>query len=691
MADIFISYARADRDKIEKLSQALEAEGYSVWWDRHIAGGADFSQEIERELTAAKTVIAAWSKEAVASTWVKDEAIVARDANKLIPISLDGVQSPLGFKQFHLVDLAGWKGGAANPAFDELLHSIRARLSGEMSAAPEPAKTSWPDRLKRPVPATVIGLVVLIVAVTAFNFLSAPSIPRAIEGAPETLRAAAPEKSIAILPFADMSEAGDQEYFSDGIAEEILNALVKIDDLHVAGRTSSFVFKGENIDLREVGRTLNVTHILEGSVRKQGDAVRITAQLVKSEDGFHLWSESYDGTLEDIFSLQESISQSVAAEMKVLLGRGQAMQLADTLTDNNDAYDLFLKGRDLLEQRLKEGAVQEGIALLREAVALDPDFAEAWASYAEGMIVLPDYNEDTAGVRETQAEARRAARKALTLKPDLALAHGVLSMADYYNMDFASALAGSNEALALAPDNPRLLLWRGAVEIALGNLQNAASVVRQAVNIDPLSDSISANYSGILYLAGDFDEAERVALRNEKLGLTLSAGYIRAETAFARGDKRAAIKIRLEDLDILFESQPPEERNPQLIRDAKLAYRGVYGGLIERAVISTLMATYAPDDDIKIPDNYLVLILQLGEWEAFLKRFRNPDASYSGAVWSAVWDGYKSGPQTLRKQKQFRDFIEDIGIADIWRERGWPDLCRPLPGTDGSNGQWECD
>ncbi|MBL4871152.1 MAG: hypothetical protein JKX72_09380 [Robiginitomaculum sp.] len=193
--------------------------------------------------------------------------------------------------------------------------------------------------------------------------------------------------SIAVLAFADMSEGGDQEYFSDGMAEEILNALAKVPGLRVAGRTSSFSFKGKNEDITIIGKTLRVGHILEGSVRKQGEKVRITAQLIKADDGFHLWSETYDGTLDDIFDLQEKIARAIAAELQVLLNVGEDIRLADTRTNNKQAYDLYLQGRALIRQSFNEGAMAKAVTLLEGAVALDPQFADAWAELGGRPII----------------------------------------------------------------------------------------------------------------------------------------------------------------------------------------------------------------------------------------------------------------------------------------------------------------
>ena len=219
---------------------------------------------------------------------------------------------------------------------------------------------------------------------------SAPSTSHATQ--PTAQNTPPPKHSIAVLPFADMSPDNSQEYLGDGVAEEILNALVTVTPLKVSGRTSSFSFKGKNTDVREIGALLNVAHVLEGSVRKHGDKVRITAQLVQTSDGFHLWSESYDGELTDIFDLQDKIARSIVSKLEVLLHVDQ-MRLVASMTKSPEAYDAFLKGRKLAQLQDGEGVLARAIEYLEEAVRLDPQFALAWAWLANANFFLPEHND----------------------------------------------------------------------------------------------------------------------------------------------------------------------------------------------------------------------------------------------------------------------------------------------------------
>ena len=232
-----------------------------------------------------------------------------------------------------------------------------------------------------------------------------------------------PQKSIAVLPFIDLSAARDQEYFSDGISEEILNALVKLKDLKVPGRTSSFSFKGRNVDLREIGRTLAVAHVLEGSVRKQGDRVRITAQLIRTDNGYHLWSENYDGDLSDVFELQERIARAITRELDVILHGEQ--RLVPVATSDPEAYRLYLQANDIFNRR-DMAHMAQAIELLQQAVARDPGFARAHARLAAAYAIQPNYSPEAADT--ALANVTAAADRASTLDPTLGEPHSAKAL-----------------------------------------------------------------------------------------------------------------------------------------------------------------------------------------------------------------------------------------------------------------------
>ncbi len=310
--------------------------------------------------------------------------------------------------------------------------------------------------------------------------------------------------SIAVLPFVDMSSEKNQEYFSDGLAEELLNDLAKIPGLRVAARTSSFQFKGKNEDLRTVGDKLNVGAILEGSVRKQGSRVRITAQLIKVGDGFHLWSETYDQEMNDIFAVQEDIGRSVAGSLKVaLLGRKTSMPSAQGT--NAEAYNAYLQGEYFLKRHGKEN-LEKAIGYYEQTIKLDPGYAPAWVGLAAARSDQADRG--YLPVEESYRKAREAAERALALDANLAAAHAAMGgIKMSYDWDWAGADASYQQALALEPGNAKFVRNAGMLAKTMGRLDEALAQDRRAVELDPLSVPAHSTLGLAAYYAGRRDEA----------------------------------------------------------------------------------------------------------------------------------------------------------------------------------------
>ncbi|MDM7917494.1 MAG: hypothetical protein QUU85_19855, partial [Candidatus Eisenbacteria bacterium] len=309
--------------------------------------------------------------------------------------------------------------------------------------------------------------------------------------------------SLAVLPFANMSSDPEQEYFSDGLTEELLSALTKIRELKVTGRTSSFSFKGKNEDLRVIGRQLGVANILEGSVRKAGNRVRITAQLVNTEDGFHLWSETYDRTLDDIFAVQDDIAKSVAQELQVtLLGRS-----APGGMPNVDAFDLVLQARFVLQARHEE-AIRRGRAMLERALQVCPEYAPAWAEMS--LVHSREYERATR-VEDKQRileQRRRTLARALEIDPNMAVAHSRMASVQRDCWDFAGAALSTEKALAADPKNPIVLGNASSQYAALGRFEEAIALGLRAQQSDPLNILLLFNV-GLAYMAaGRLESAE---------------------------------------------------------------------------------------------------------------------------------------------------------------------------------------
>ncbi|HQX23713.1 MAG TPA: tetratricopeptide repeat protein [Pseudomonadota bacterium] len=330
--------------------------------------------------------------------------------------------------------------------------------------------------------------------------VAAPSAPTAAPAPPATSAsttaapadpvAPPPTKSIAVLAFADMSPDKDSEYLSDGIAEEILNALAGVGDLQVAARTSSFYYKDRNESLRDIGKTLGVAHVLEGSVRRQGEKVRITAQLIRVADGFHRWSDTYDGDLADVFALQERIARAITDELKVVLSGGQQEQLVDVGTDNAAAYGHYLRGRYFWNRRTAAN-ISLAIEQFRAAADADPEFAKAYSGIADCYAILPYY----ASIRSDQtiAQARIFAARALALDEGLAEAHTSSAFERVTQWDWSGAEQAFRRAIELNPRYATAHFWYARMLAGLGRYDDALERLREAHRLEPLSRVIRDN------------------------------------------------------------------------------------------------------------------------------------------------------------------------------------------------------
>jgi TolB-like protein len=388
----------------------------------------------------------------------------------------------------------------------------------------------------------VVGLLVIaivVVAVERFLPRTAPTTDAASGASSADAPVQAAEKSIAVLPFADMSAGKDQEYFADGLSEELLNLLAKLPELRVIGRTSSFQFKGRNEDLRVIGQKLSVAHILEGSVRKSGEKVRITAQLIRAADGSHLWSETYDRTLDDIFVVQEDIAGEVVKALKLTL-LGTALTTRSKPQDL-EAYNLALQGRFLLDRRGREDLVRS-VDYFRRSRERDPDYAPAWAGLAAA------YAEQAAYVFIPQADgyrqAREAAEKALALDPQLVDAHLAMGFIHQtYDWNWEAADTRYRRALGLQPGNAQALRHASRLALTLGRSNEAIDLANKALERDPLRPASYNNLALALLSINRHTEAE--AARRKALELDpdgASRHYGIGEVLLYQGKTDAALR-----------------------------------------------------------------------------------------------------------------------------------------------------
>jgi adenylate cyclase len=410
MADVFVSYARSDKARVAPLVAAIEAMGWSVWWDPAIAAGQQFDDQIDTELQAANAVLVIWTPTSVASRWVRGEARDAAERGILVPVRFEDARLPIDVRAIQTTDLDKWGENPASAPFKELLRSLEAVIKRQRTHQ---------------------------------------SAKSAASSASAASAAAAPRVAICVLPFANMSGDQEQEYFSDGITEDIITDLSKVSALSVVSRNSAFMHKGQNVDVPKLARELKVGHVLEGSVRKAGGRVRISAQLVDGSSNDTVWAERYDRDLNDIFALQAEISEAIVKALKLKLLPDEKKAIEQRGTDNVEAYNLYLMARQtyITGHEADGRRVDAIIRLCSRAVEIDPKYSRAWALLAIGQMTLRFVHGRSGDDGLVPAE------RALALDANLAEAHAVKARILSQHGRHDEAAAEIEIALRLDPES----------------------------------------------------------------------------------------------------------------------------------------------------------------------------------------------------------------------------------------------
>jgi adenylate cyclase len=469
-----------------------------------------------------------------------------------------------------------------------------------------------------------------------------------------------PSASIAVLPFADLSPAGDQEYFSDGIAEEILNVLVKVQGLQVASRTSAFGFKGrESLGIRAIARELGVRHVLEGSVRRAGNTLRITAQLIDAEVDRHLLSETFDRplTAENVFAIQDEIANAiVAALVDSLEIRIDGQPRLAQATDSLGAYDLYLRARAHFQARSGLDAADE---LLRRALEQDPDFVKAWELRAAMQMVLVGYGYTTRPPDEHDRVGLAYAEEALARDPDSAMALAaranirfLATFAGRERHDIAASIRDLERSIAIDPHDPSARNWLGMALSAVGRMDEALAAFSGCVEVDPLFAPCVENEYDALDAVGRFDEAYARFVAALERGAVNSQYYNVA--VLARQQQRTAFMLAINQSNWL----PGWRRHAEVYEAFQNLDRD------HRALAADLVAFVG--DGIEARPYLADLLIPLGAHDL---RSQSPQV-----IWANHYAAYRRSPQ-------FKQFIRDIGVFDYWQAHGYPPQCRPV-GTE---------
>jgi len=563
-SDVFISYASQDKAIAEAVCEALERSGVVCWIaPRDVVPGESYAAAIVHSIDATKVVVLVLSENGASSQHVLRE--VERASSKRHPVvafRIDLAPMPADLEYF--LNTSQWLDASAlgvERALPKLIDAVQRALAPVSvvspggrtgSAVPPVANASQQPptatQARRQPSGTVLtlgavialGLVYFVVDKLWLAKHSASERPAAAvipATAPAAL--AVSEKSVAVLPFVDMSEKKDQEYFSDGLSEELIDMLAKVPDLRVPARTSSFYFKGKSEDIPTIARRLMVAHVLEGSVRKSGVYLRITAQLVRADNGYHLWSQTYDRKLDDIFKVQDEIAGAVVSALKVSLGESSTLKVATT--KNTEAYTLYLQGCAILKIAGNKEQFDNAAEYMRRAVKADPLFAKAWAWLA--IVLGNGVGHSYLRADAVAAEMRRTADQALALEPNLADAHSAKSLLHALDWDWETAAAEAQKAYDVDPTDAGNALYLSKWLYGLhGESDAALALLRKGIELDP------ANYDAYVVIGeyymetGKLPEAEaafRKALELFPTGPDLHA-YL-GNLLLLRGEATAAL------------------------------------------------------------------------------------------------------------------------------------------------------
>ena len=554
---MFLSYASEDSEAARRIAEALRAGGIEVWFDQNeLRGGDTWDRKIREQIHDCRLFIPVIS----ANTERRDEGYFRREwtlaadrtrdmAHKrafLVPVVIDGTaeRSASVPEKFHELQWTRLPAGETSPEF---VARVRRLLTPEVVAAttvtgadlareaPPSVSRSWSRA------AVLWGAGVLVAAALAylvadkfwFSKLSLPPVPPPLPTEQQTVPASGtaaafnpPPHSIAVLPFVNMSGDKEQEYFSEGLTEELLNSLARINELQVAARTSSFSFQGEHPDIATVAHKLNVGAVLEGSVRRSGHTIRVTAQLINAVTGFHVWSNTYDRDLKDVLKLQTEVAGAVAEALKVTLLADLGSRIEVGGTRNPAAFDAYLRGSKTYRSRSEDKEIATAIADYTQAIRLDPNFALAFAARAYALANYVGSLTTGAAMREGFEKARADAVHAIALAPELAEAH--MALAFVYEigiLDIPRTNEEYNRAVELAPGNAEVLWNSGRFSAEIGHFDAGIAATRRAVVLDPLGRLSHSNVARALYSARRYVEAAAEFAEVSSLNPNFKANY----------------------------------------------------------------------------------------------------------------------------------------------------------------------
>jgi len=625
---LFVSYGRADSVLVRKMVDALTAAGYTVWWDDLIEAGASFAKRIEDRLETADAVVVVWSASSVKSDWVLDEAAKGRERKRLVPVTFDGSEPPLGFRQYHVVDLSNWAKQGDAAQFARFESGIAAALSGEardvQSVAP-----SGPALSRRGL--LVAGGAAAIAASAGYAVYSRLVSP---DG----------EKAVAVLPFTNLSGDVEQDYFAEGLSEEIRAALVRVSALAVAAPTSSNAVKAGAEDATAIAQRLGVGFLLDGSVRKSGNDVRIDATFTDVATGYASWTKRFDRQLDDIFALQSEIADAVT---NAILAHVETATKLPGGTEIIAAYDAYLRGRGLFNSDSGEDSDRAALFQFDQAIALDPEFAGAHAARSRTLAAIAGLHTPADQIESVYGEAVEAAREAVSLAPNLANAQLALGFALLNGfLDFKGAQPAYDEARDLGRGDADIQLMFAYFASKSGRHQEALDVLASAEKLDPLNARVFRAESQVRNSLGQYDAAIASATKALELNPKLSATHTQIGIAYLQsGDPEAALSA--------FKLEPQDS-----VRLAGLAvtHRQLGDNAAAQSAMDQLIAELG---DAAIFQQAQVLA-QWGETDKALSALDKAYAVRDGGITSVYSDPLLA---PLQGEARYKDLLTRMGLA----------------------------
>ena len=678
MIDIFLSYAHEDRERIQPLIRILEVQGWTVWWDTNIETGVLFDKEIQAAVEAARCIMVVWSKHSIGSQWVRSEAHEGLDRNILVPVLLDDVRPPLPFRQIQATKLFN-QAHITKIDQEELFEAVCHAFDGNNSARhaihfakEKPSKRHVPGILGFGLLATLI----IMFSLSYFTNYRESRLPTLAQ--PDETEDASffkpPENSIAVLPFVNLSGNPGDDYLGAGLAEDLMGGLARQSDLRVAARTSSFAFKDKSLSISEIARQLRVRTILEGSIRTEGDRIRISAQLIDSVNGYQLWSQTFNLQLDQMQTIKHEIQINVAKTMANRTGGIDALSRVSSapMTEVSAAYQYYLQGKYYWYIR-GEDNIRNSIELFSKAIELDSNFARAYSSLAAAYVTLPEHSNEP--VIPTYQKAQKAAQEALRLDDTIGEAYSVIAVINHWNWDWINAEADFRKAIEVEPTDPTSLIWYSELLVELGRIDESEVVLLKALRMDPVSPPVNYLLSWLYLARGQNEDALKFARLSIDLGQPY--GYLVESLVHLRENRTdEAIEARAKFSESLgVDAALGTDIVEAVTNPSKIP------AVMERIETMTEQGQFSSTSVIF---NYFALQtdhILMGQKDGLFQLLEDLIDQHFVRV-RVIWLPEARG---IRQDSRMKILAQKIGLAAAWRKNGPPDVCNL---TDGGI---ECD